>query len=191
MTQPRIIFFVGKPGSGKGTQAQLLSQKTGWPVYGTSSGLREIVAGDGIVGHELKRTMDAGLLTPHWLAAYVYLKTFISLPLDGYLIFDGTSRTLPEAQIVLDSLRWTGTPFAIVHLVTDDQEVRGRIALRKDREGRADDHEHVVSKRLEEYYAQTEPAIQYFQSEGVLTEVNGEGSPESIATDVATKLGIA
>lgn len=189
MAQPRIIFFVGKPGSGKGTQAKLLSERTGWPVVGTSAGLRDIVASGSTIAHRLKAEMDAGILTPHWMVEYVYFKTLVALPEDEGVIFDGTSRTLPEAKVVLESLRWANIPFAIVHLATDDEEVRGRIALRKDREGRVDDHEHVVSKRIEEFYAQTQPAIDYFKQEGVLTDIHGEGAPEEIAANVRAVLG--
>src|SRR3989344_5860972 len=108
--ETRTIFFIGKPGCGKGTQAKLLSEKTGWPVIGTSNGLREIIAEDGAVGHKLKETMDAGLLTPYWLASYVYLQYIFSVPENRSVIFDGANRTLPEAEIAIVSLAWPRRP---------------------------------------------------------------------------------
>ncbi len=187
--ETHTIFFIGKPGCGKGTQAKLLSEKTGWPVIGTSGGLREIVAEGGAVGHKLKETMDAGILTPFWLAGYVYLKSIFSVPENGSVIFDGANRTLPEAEMVMSSLVWLGRPFTIFHLQTSDEEIRKRIALRKEKEGRSDDH--AIDKRLEEYYAYTDTVIEFYRKEGILIEINGERSREAIAEDVRAKLAIA
>jgi adenylate kinase len=183
-----IIFFIGKPGCGKGTQAKLLSEATGWPVVGTSAGLREIVAAGGAVGSKLKETMDAGILTPYWFASYVYLKILFSIPEGGTVIFDGTSRTLKETEIVVDSLKWLGRPFHIFYLHVPDDEVHKRINLRKEKEGRPDDA--VVGKRLEEYYANTEAAIDLYRKTGMLTEIDGHRSIESIAADVKSILKI-
>ncbi|MFA5996406.1 MAG: nucleoside monophosphate kinase [Candidatus Paceibacterota bacterium] len=185
-----IIFFIGKPGSGKGTQAKLLSDVTGWPVVGTSGGLREIVAAGGPVGQKLKETMDAGMLIPYWFASYVYLKILFGIPEGGNVIFDGTSRTVPEAEIVAESLKWLDRPFYIFHLGVPDEEVHTRIALRRENGSRPDDHAEVVHKRLEEYYSSTEGAIDYLRQAGLLTEVDGHRPPEVIAEEVRNILKI-
>ena len=116
--ETKTIFFIGKTGCGKGTQANLLSEKTGWPVIGTSDKMREIIAEGGPAGHKLQETMDAGILTPYWFASYIYLKSLFAVPENGSVIFDGANRTLSEAEIVLDSLKWLGRPFTIFHLHT-------------------------------------------------------------------------
>jgi adenylate kinase len=181
-----IIFFIGKPGSGKGTQAKLLADVTGWPVVGTSGGMRELVAEGGTVGHKIRETMDAGLLMPYWIASYIYLKILFGLKEDSNVIFDGTSRTLPEAEIVSESLVWLGRPFHIFYLHVPDEEVHTRINLRKEKEARKDDH--MVHKRLEEYYASTEAAVDLYRKAGVLTEIDGHRPPEIIAAEVRTIL---
>lgn len=181
-----IIFFIGKPGSGKGTQAKLLSDVTGWPVVGTSGGMRELVATGSAVGHKIRETMDAGLLMPYWIASYIYLKILFSIPEDSNVIFDGTSRTLPEAEIVSESLAWLGRPFHIFYLHVPDEEVHNRINLRKEKEARKDDH--MVHKRLEEYYASTEVAVDLYRKAGVLTEIDGHRPPEVIAAEVRSIL---
>jgi adenylate kinase len=183
-----IVFFIGKPGSGKGTQAKFVSNITGWPVVGTSGGLREIIAAGGTVGHKLKEMMDAGVLVPSWFASYVYLKTLFNLSEGSTVIFDGTSRTPPEAEIVKESLTWLGRPFRIFYLDVPDEEVFARINLRKEKEARADDH--VVDKRLEEYYANTEPAIDYLRQAGMLTEINGNRPPEVVAAEIRSILAL-
>lgn len=184
----RTVFFVGKPGSGKGTQAALLATRTGWPVVGTSGGLRAIIAEGGAAGHKLQETMDSGLLVPYWVVSHVYLKEIFSVPETGSVIFDGTGRTPPEAEIVLDSIRWLERPFAIFHLNVSDDSVRRRIELRKANGERKDDH--ALEKRLEEYYANTDKAIDYYRRAGVLTEIDGEPAPEIIAADIQACLGL-
>ncbi|HVB19900.1 MAG TPA: nucleoside monophosphate kinase [Candidatus Paceibacterota bacterium] len=188
MNERPIVFFIGKPGSGKGTQAQLLSGATGWPVVGTSDGLRDLVTAGGPVGRKLKETMDAGLLTPYWIASYVYLETFFSLPEDGNVIFDGTSRTIPETKVVIESLKWLNRPFRIFYLRVPDDEIHRRINLRKEKEARKDDH--VIGKRLEEYYANTGDAIELYRRAGMLTEIDGHRQPEVISAEVKSILKI-
>jgi adenylate kinase len=185
-----IIFFIGKPGSGKGTQAKLLADVTGWPVFGTSSGLREIVATGTSAGHKLKATMDSGALTPYWVASYVYLKTLFGLADDTTVIFDGTSRTSPEAEIVADSLKWIGRPFKIFHLTVPDEEVHARIALRREKEARVDDHPDAVATRLKAYYDDTDGAIAYLRDQGMLTDIDGHRPPEVIAAEVRSILDL-
>jgi len=181
-----IVFFIGKPGSGKGTQAEMLAKATGWPVVGTSGGLREIVNTGTAAGLKLKETMDAGLLTPYWIASYVYLKTIFSISDGDNVIFDGTSRTVPETQIVIESLKWLNRPYYIFHLTVPDEEVHGRINLRKEKEARKDDD--VVHKRLEEYYASTEGSITLLREAGMLTEIDGHRPIEVIAAEVKSIL---
>lgn len=179
-----IVFFIGKPGSGKGTQAEMLAKVTGWPVFGTSGGLREIVATGTSAGHKLKEQMDSGTLTPYWIPSYVYLKTLFGVSDDSSVIFDGTSRTLPEAKIVADSLKWIDRPFRIFHLTVPDEEVHGRIALRREKGTRPDDHPEAVAIRLKAYYEDTDGAINYLRDAGMLTDINGHRTPEAIAEEV-------
>lgn len=189
--ETRTIFFIGKPGSGKGTQAALLSEATGWPIIGTSTEMRKMIAEGSAAGRKLKETMDAGILTPHWLAAYIYLKSLFAVPENGSVIFDGANRTLREAEVVRDSVQWLGRPFSIFHLKVSDEEVRKRIALRKEEGGRADDHAHVADKRLEEYYAHTEKAVELYRAAGMLIEIDGERSREAIAADIKAALELS
>lgn len=186
--KPHIVFFIGKPGSGKGTQAEALATATGWPTFGTSAGLREIVATGSAAGHKLQSIMDAGILTPYWMASYVFLAKLLSIPDDGSIIFDGTSRTHEEAVLIADALTWLERPYTIFHLNTPDDEVRRRIDLRKQTSMRKDDH--AFDTRLQEYYASTEPGISYLQQKGMITEIDGHRTVEEIATEVRTVLGI-
>lgn len=184
----RTIFFIGKPGCGKGTQAKLLAEKTDWTVISAGSQFRALAAEDTPVGRKIKSEIDAGELAPHWFAMFLYLKALFGMSDDANIIFDGFNRKVPEAELVIDSLKWLGRPFTILDIQVSDDEVRRRLAGRKNVEGRADDN--AVDERLKEYYEFTEPALALFRKEGVLIEINGEQTPEAIAAGINAALAI-
>ncbi len=185
----RTIFFIGKPGSGKGDQVKLLSQKTGWPTYASGDLFRAIAEEDTPVGKKVKEENYAGILQPYWFAMYLFLKTLFSIPEESNAIFDGFSRKMPEAELVIDAMKWLGRPFSVLHLRVSDEEIKKRIALRKERDGRADDS--FVDKRLEEYRTYTDPCIELFRKAGVLIEINGEQTREAVAQDISAALSIS
>ena len=184
----RTVFFIGKPGCGKGTQAKLLAEKTGWHVISAGAQFRAIASEDTPVGRKIKSEIDIGDLAPHWFAMYLYLKALFTIDDTASIIFDGFNRKVPEAELVIDSLKWLGRPITVISIIVSDEEVRRRLAGRKILEGRADDN--AVDERLKEYYAFTDPALQLFHKEGTLIEVNGEQAPEVIAEAISAALGI-
>lgn len=184
--ETRTIFFIGKPGCGKGTQAKLLSQRTGWPVFASGDLFREISKRETPLGHKTKEVGEQGLLQPPWYAMYLYLDSLFSIPDGQSAIFDGFNRKVPEAELVVDSLMWLGRPFTILDIRVSDEEVQKRLMKRKEIESRADDS--AVDERLKEYREYTEPAIEVFRKAGTLIEINGEQTPEAIALDVNAAL---
>lgn len=180
------IFFVGKPGCGKGTQAKLLSEKTGWPIIAAGAQFRAIAKETTPVGQKVKEVDDQGLLQPPWFAMYLYLRELFALPEGASVIFDGFNRKVPEADLVIDSLKWLGRSFVIINIAVSDEEIRARLKLRAKTSGRVDDQ--MVEERIKEYYTYTDKAIEVFRKEGVLVEINGEQSPEAIAEDIRVAL---
>lgn len=185
----RTIFFVGKPGCGKGTQARLLSEKTGWSVFSSGKQFRAMAAEETPVGKKVRLENDAGLLQPHWFAMYLYLKSLFSLPEGASAIFDGFNRKIQETELIVSSMAWLDRPFTVMHIVVSDASVRERLEKRKGIEGRTDDN--VVEERLKEYEMHTVPAMQIFKKAGSMIEVNGEQEPEKIAEDIREALAIA
>ena len=184
----RTIFFIGKPGCGKGTQAKFLSLKTGWTIFASGKLFRAIAQEDTPAGRKVKEENDIGLLQPYWFAMYLYLDSLFSIPGDAGAIFDGFNRKLPEAELVLDSLKWLGRSCTVLNIRVSDDSVRRRLLLRKEIEGRIDDS--AVEERLKDYREHTEPAIEVFRKAGNLIEINGEQSPEAVALDINKALGI-
>jgi adenylate kinase len=190
MNEPKTIFFIGKPGSGKGTQAKMLAERTGWTVLGAGAQFRAIAEEDTFVGHKVKEGIEKGCLMPHWFAMYLYQKALFSVPEDANVIFDGFSRKPEEAKLIIDSLEWLGRPFTVLNIDVSDEEVTKRLMGRAQTSGRADDRQDVVDERLEEYQEYTTKSLELFQEKGVLIDIDGTPSPEVIATEVAKVLGL-
>lgn len=182
------IFFIGKPGCGKGTQAKILSEKTGWPVISAGSEFRAIAAEDSPLGRKVSSEINVGMLAPHWFAMYLYLKALFEIGDAGSVIFDGFNRKVPEAELAVESLKWLGRKAVVIHMKVSDEAVRRRLEGRKVIEGRADDN--AVDERLKEYYEFTEPAIELFRKEGMLVDIDGEQSEEAIAAEIAKALAL-
>jgi adenylate kinase len=187
--ETRTIFFVGKPGCGKGTQAELLAKATGWPVFSSGKLFRDLERENTPVGRKLKAENEAGFLSPHWFAMYLYLTSLFSIKDGASAIFDGFNRKLPEAELIVSSLTWLGRPFSIVHIAVGDEEIIERLRKRQKTSGRADDA--AIDERMKEYYEHTAPAIELFRDAGVLIDIDGGRPPEAIAVDVTAALNIA
>ncbi len=185
----QTVFFIGKPGCGKGTQAKILAGKTGWNILASGEQFRTIAGEDSAVGRKVKEEIDLGLLAPHWFAMYLYLKSLFSLPADASVIFDGFNRKEEEARLVIDSLLWLKRPFTVIQIAVSDNVIRERLEGRKSSQGRTDDH--YVETRLEEYKTYTVPALELFESMGVLVTINGEQTPEEVSKEIEKILGVA
>ncbi len=185
----RTILFIGKPGSGKGTQAKLISEKTGWSVFSSGDAFRAIAKEETPIGAKVKHDVDNGLLMPDWFASYLFQKTAFSIAPESGVIFDGFARKVPEARIVSDTLIWLERPFKVVHIKVSDDNIRDRLTKRRAIENRVDDNS--IEKRLEEYRTFTEPTIDAFREKGLLIEVDGNGTVEDIHKEIAAQIGLA
>jgi len=188
---PRTVFFIGKPGCGKGTQAKLLSERTGWPVRASGAEFRTIAAEDTVVGRKIKSEIDEGMLAPHWFAMYLYQRALFSLPEDSNVIFDGFNRKIEEAQLIVDSLQWIGRPFVVLEIDISDGTMRERLQGRSRTSGRADDRQDAIEERLDEYNTHTAEALKIFENMGVLIKIDGEPSPKRVAELVAEALQLS
>ncbi|HQT83134.1 MAG TPA: nucleoside monophosphate kinase, partial [Candidatus Paceibacterota bacterium] len=99
----RTVLFIGKPGCGKGDQAKLLAEKTGWKIIASGEQFRAMATEDTLVGRKVKSVGDAGMLQPHWLAEYLFLKNLFLLAEDDGAIFDGFGREVQETELIMDA----------------------------------------------------------------------------------------
>ncbi len=178
--QYNTIVILGKPGSGKGTQAALLSEKAGFPVFAASARLKELAQSHPDIGQEILESMHQGVLVPHWIMSYLWISEMVALGHHGGIIFDGAVRKLEEAKLFHEVMTWLKRSYTVVYLNISNEELYDRLSKRAGIEGRADDTEEVIKKRLIEYDENTQDSLTFFKEQGTLKEIDGEGSVEEI-----------
>lgn len=185
------FLMIGRPGSGKGTQAKLLADKLGAKIFSSGGEFRALAAGNTYLGRRLKEGMEAGELMPHWLASYIYEREVFSTEPGDKLVFEGACRTEPEAVLFHEISVWLPRPYKAVYLAVDEEEVWQRLLKRGAESGRIDDGEAVIRKRFDEYTKKNAAVIDAFRQRGTLVEVNGQQSIEAVHADVLKVLNLA
>jgi adenylate kinase len=174
-------IMLGPPGSGKGTQAKKLAAACGADHLSTGDMLRAEVASGTELGRAARAFMDRGDLVPDDLILKMIAGRLESLGNGSGFILDGFPRTEAQAIALDRMLETMGWPVDQVVLVrVGDAEIKSRLAGRARAEGRADDTEDVIDRRLEVYRKQTEPLIAYYRGKGMLAEVQGEQPIEAV-----------
>jgi adenylate kinase len=184
------LLFMGPPGAGKGTQAQIVADRFGIPAISTGDIFRANVANNTELGIEAKRYMDAGEYVPDSLTNLM-VRNRIDEPdaVKGFLL-DGYPRTLAQVDELDGMIRYTGHRLdAVVVLVVDPAELIARLTARAKTEGRADDTEEVIRRRQEVYIEQTEPLIEVYRARGLLREVDGLGEVDDVTERILDALG--
>ncbi len=175
------LVLLGPPGSGKGTQATLLKERLNIAHISTGDLLRAAVAAGTPLGKIAKATMDAGELVSDELVLEL-LEERLNAPdvANGYIL-DGYPRNLAQAQ-ALDELldRLQQRIDRALALRVDEDQIVERLAERASQQGRTDDSEEVVRHRMRVYEEQTAPVANHYANKGLLTEIDGMGSIETI-----------
>ena len=130
---PRVIYLMGPPGGGKGTQAHRLAEKIGYSRFSTGDAFREVSRQDSELGRRVKETIDNGFLAPPEMAAEIVIAAVRTRIEAGEgLIFDGTPRTVEESKVVDDFFaeQGYGKPL-IMYLAVDKNEMIRRNSIRK------------------------------------------------------------
>ncbi len=182
----KTFVMMGRPGSGKGKQTELLSQELGFKVFSSGKKVREIAAMDTPLGRRIAEISESGKLTPFWFASYLFENALIELPNEEGIIFEGACRTIEEAQLFDDVTELLGRDFRMLYLDVSEEEARTRTIKRKELEGRADDAR--METRLAVYQAETAPAVEFFRTKGKLIEINGEQTPEEVFAEIKEKI---
>ncbi|HEV7504379.1 MAG TPA: adenylate kinase [Thermoanaerobaculia bacterium] len=184
--QARVVLL-GPPGAGKGTQAQVLSQRLGVPAISTGDMLREAVAEGSDLGGKVQGIMALGALVDDATMAEVVRERLGKPDARGGFLLDGYPRTLPQAETLAGILRDAGLSLSAVLLVDvpEDELVR-RTVLR----GRADDQEEVVRERLRQYREKTAPLIGYYGERLLLRQIDGNRPVEDVAAQMLGIFGI-
>ena len=179
--------MMGKTGSGKGTQSELLAKKLGWQIFSTGAEFRKIRKMENFLGEKVRSEYDKGLLMPHWFASYLFEDALLKTDPKAGLVCEGIGRKEPEAKLFNDVAEWLGREYIVFELLVSDEEVIKRQLLR-DRGDSLNDRAKI-EVRLTEYRTYTEAAINFFKGLRKVISVDGMGTPEAIHAEVMQKLG--
>ncbi|MBP3228412.1 MAG: adenylate kinase [Bacteroidaceae bacterium] len=175
-----IVIF-GAPGSGKGTQSDMLVARYGFDHISTGDVLRAEIKNGTELGRTAKAYIDKGQLIPDDLMIDILAATYDALPKTAGVIFDGFPRTIPQAEALERMLAERGTQVhAMLELQVPDEMLIERLINRGKTSGRADDNAETIAKRLEVYNAQTAPLIAWYDKAGLRNAVTGHGALEDI-----------
>ena len=211
------IIMLGAPGAGKGTQAEMISEKYGLPHISTGDIFRANIKNGTELGKEAKKYMDQGQLVPDELTVKILLDRVAQDDCkDGYVL-DGFPRTIPQAEVLDAELTKLGdkVDYAINVDVPDDNIINrmsGRRACVScgatyhvvfnptkvegvcDKCGanlilRDDDKPETVKNRLDVYHKQTQPLIDFYSKKGILKEVDGTVAMNEVFESITSILG--
>ena len=210
------ILLMGPPGAGKGTQAEMLVEKFTIPHISTGDMFRAAVKEGTELGKQAKACMDAGQLVSDDITIGIVKERLSKDDCKKGFMLDGFPRTLEQANaldktlaelnIKLDRVininvpseelitRATGRRIckscgATYHIVNKATKVEGLC----DKCGgetyqRADDSEATMTKRLSVYTSQTQPLIEYYQNNGLYTEIDGRQQIDKVFNDIVASL---
>jgi adenylate kinase len=174
------LVLLGRQGSGKGTQGARLSTHYGIAHISTGDMLRNAIRLGTPVGKAVKEIIDqGGLVDDSLIASLVKGRLGESdARTRGYLL-DGFPRTLPQAE-ALDDIARARPINIVVDLEVPTELVMERMNARRVAENRADDSPDAVARRLALYEEQTAPLIAYYRQKGILSVVDGVGTPDEV-----------
>jgi adenylate kinase len=175
------LLLIGAPGAGKGTQAEKLSAAYKIPAISTGDIFRHNVKNETELGKQAKAFMDRGEYVPDSLTNDLVRDRLSQTDAkDGFLL-DGYPRTAEQVTELDSILESAGTKLdVVVQLTADTDEVVRRLLNRAIEQGRADDTEDVIRRRLEVYEEQTAPLTSVYASRGLLVTVDGLGEVEEV-----------
>ena len=187
------FIFMGPPGAGKGTQAQLLAALWKIPHISTGDILRACVVAKTALGEKAQAYMDAGELVPDQLLMDIVQERMNQPDASAGWILDGFPRTVPQAEFfdkLLCDVGGAGSKsgkdcaLRAVNLDVPDNVLVARLLSR----GRQDDNEETIRRRLQVYREQTEPLIAFYRDRQQLVAVDGNRVMELVTAELQQAL---
>jgi adenylate kinase len=175
------LIFLGAPGAGKGTQAKMLADSQGIPHISTGDILRSAVKNQTPLGVKAKEFMDAGELVPDSLVIDLIRERLKEADAQKGWILDGFPRNVPQAGFLDELLQEIDQAVdSAVNLDVPDEVVVDRLVKRGEQEGRSDDNEATIRRRLEVYREQTAPLIAYYDKQGKVKTIDGNQALDTV-----------
>lgn len=183
------LLLIGPPGAGKGTQAAALCEILEVPAISTGDIFRANVANKTELGLQAKVYLDAGRYVPDELTnAIVHDRLQEADASTGFLL-DGYPRTTEQVDELDRILAADNNQLdAVVQLAADTDEVVARLLKRSAEQGRSDDNEDIIRRRLALYEEQTAPLIDVYAARGLVVVVDGLGPVDEVTERIVVAL---
>lgn len=183
-----LVIF-GAPGSGKGTQSEILIEQYGLDHISTGDILRGEIKAGSELGKAAKGYIDAGQLVPDGLIIDMIEKVLGERKPKKGIILDGFPRTVAQAEALDALFAKLGTRVhAVLDLQVEEDELIDRLLKRGQESGRSDDNLETIQKRLGVYHAQTAPIAAHYAQQGVHHAIQGSGAISDITARIARVL---
>ncbi len=178
------LLFLGPPGAGKGTQANLFCKKYGLVHLSTGDLLRDEVSSGSVLGLKAAEIMNKGELVSDELVLSIVERRLVNIN-EGWLL-DGFPRNINQANSLKNLLEKIKQPLEGVILIkVDDDYLIKRLLVR----GRQDDDEQVITNRLNIYREKTTPLIDLYKKQGILEEIEGNADIDVVFLSIEKSLG--
>lgn len=183
------MLIIGPPGSGKGTQAERISDRLGVVPISTGDIFRTNVKEETPLGVEARKYMDAGDFVPDRVTNKMIRDRLSEADAEDGFLLDGYPRTTTQVDYLDQILAADDQKLDVVlQLTADDEEIVTRLLGRAKVTGRNDDNEAVIRHRLDLYHAQTEAVVAKYVKRGILTQVDGTGEIGEVTVRVMQSL---
>ena len=214
---PTYIVLIGPPGVGKGTQAKIIAEKTGLPHISSGDLFRENIRNKTELGMLAQSYINKGELVPDSLTISMVRERLSAPDCKKGALLDGFPRTPVQAQelekmLVQFNGRVNHVPYISASSETLIERLGGRLTCRAqghvfhnnynpprvagkcDLDGselylRDDDKEETIKHRIQVYFDQTSPLIEYYRKNGLLEEINGARPIEEVSADILDVIG--
>ncbi|KAL0217378.1 hypothetical protein RCL1_007959 [Eukaryota sp. TZLM3-RCL] len=182
--RPRVVFLLGGPGAGKGTQSALLQQRLGFVHISAGDLLRREVQSGSEHGAMIDHMIKEGLIVPHEITVNLLKREIDLAPEKTYLI-DGFPRAIDQ----LEAFEKVVGDFDVCLALDCPEEVlRERLLARGRTSGRVDDNVESIMKRFRVFKTQTEPVLEHFASRGKLRRVCSNNQVEIVFEEIRKAL---
>lgn len=211
---PLTIIFLGKSGSGKGTQAIFLRDRLGFRVIEMGELLRSFIKRGTPFSGRVQGILSAGNLAPSWLVVYLWMHELMQIKAESSVVFDGSCRLVEEARMLDEVLDMLGrAPSKILLLEISEEEAVRRLLARRICEAcktmyqgdaletqkgictcggklvkRHDDEPDIIRNRLAFFEKDVSRVIAHYEVKGWLIHINGEQPAEKVHQDILQSL---
>ena len=181
-----VIFVVGGPGSGKGTQCEKIVNKYGYTHLSSGDLLRDEVKSGSERGKMLNDMMQKGLLVSNQIVLDMIKDAMLAKvkTSKGFLI-DGYPRQVDQG---IEFEKQIAPCKMVLYIDASDESMKKRLLHRGQSSGRVDDNEETIKQRLHTFHQVTKPVIDHYDKQGKLKRINSERAPDEVFEDVKKAL---